>query len=274
MSEPIVKAIEHVAIAVRDADGAKQTFAALGFEPQWVEDLPSQGLRSHVLRAEGVLLELIEPAAKASAAGPLDRFLAHRGEGVHHVCLRVGSLEEAARAVQAAGMRLVDQAPTVDQQGRRVFVHPGSAHGVLIGLVEPHQAMTGSPDHPGGQRVSGAPDRGCAGQTYVIAVARAGTPLFISGLNAAQPDGTVRGDDMASQARASVGQLALILAEAGAGLANVVKITDYIVSREEYCAVADVRREFFGESLPASTGIVVKELPGGVLIEMDAVAML
>jgi methylmalonyl-CoA epimerase len=275
MSEPVVTAVEHVSIAVRDADGAKQTFAALGFEPQWVEDLPSQGLRSHVLRAEGVVLELIEPAAAAPAASSLERFLARRGEGLHHLCLRVDSLEAATRAVEAAGMRLVDQVPTVDEQGRRVFVHPDSAHGVLIGLVEPHPGKAAPPDQPAGRRVLGATDPAFAGRTYVAAVARAGTPLFISGLTAARPDGSVRGDDVATQAREIFAQLARILAEADAGPANVVKTTDYILSREGYRAVADVRREFFGEHFPAATGIVVKELLGrGVLIEMDAVAML
>jgi methylmalonyl-CoA epimerase len=275
VSEPIVKAVEHVSIAVRDAAAAKQTFAALGFEPQWVEDLPSQGLRSHVLRAEGVVLELIEPVAAAPTAGSLERFLARRGEGLHHLCLRVDSLEAATRAIEAAGMRLVDQVPTVDEQGRRVFVHPDSAHGVLIGLVEPHPGKTASLDQPGGRRVLGALDPAFAGRTYVAAVAQAGTPLFISGLTAARPDGTVQGDDVATQAREIFAQLARILTEAGAGPANVVKTTDYILSREGYRAVADVRREFFGEHFPAATGIVVKELLGrGVLMEMDAVAML
>lgn len=275
MSEPIVKAVEHVSIAVRDAQGAEQTFAALGFEPQWVEDLPSQGLRSHVLRAEEVVLELIEPAAEAPAAGSLDRFLGRRGEGIHHLCLRVDSLEQATQAVEAAGMRLVDQAPTVDEQGRRVFVHPDSAHGVLIGLVEPHPERAAPPGQPGGRRVLGTSDPAFAGKTYVAAVARAGTPLFISGLTAARPDGSVQGDDVASQARAIFAQLGRILAEAGAGPANVVKTTDYILSREGYRPVADLRREFFLEHFPAATGIVVKELLGrGVLIEMDAVAML
>jgi methylmalonyl-CoA/ethylmalonyl-CoA epimerase len=275
MSEPVVTAVEHVSIAVRDAEGAKRTFAALGFEPQWVEDLPGQGLRSHVLRAQGVVLELIEPAAAAPAAGSLERFLARRGEGLHHLCLRVNSLEEAARAVEAAGMRLVDRMPTVDEQGRRVFVHPESAHGVLIGLVEPHPGQATPPGQPGGRRVLGASDPAFAGRTYVAAVARAGTPLFISGLTAARPDGTVEGGTVAAQAREIFAQLARILAEAGAGPANVVKTTDYILSREGYRTVADVRREFFGEHFPAATGIVVKELLGrGVLIEMDAVAML
>jgi methylmalonyl-CoA/ethylmalonyl-CoA epimerase len=283
MSEPIVTAVEHVSIAVRDADGAKQTFAALGFEPQWVEDVPGQGLRSHVLRAAGVVLELIEPAAAAPAAGSLERFLARRGEGLHHLCLRVNSLEEATRAVEAAGMRLVDQVPTVDEQGRRVFVHPDSAHGVLIGLVEPHPGRlvephpgkAAPPGQPGGRLVLGASDPAFEGRTYVAAVARAGIPLFISGLTAASPDGTVEGGTVAAQAREIFARLARILAEAGAGPANVVKTTDYIVSREGYRAVAGVRREFFGEHFPAATGIVVKELLGrGVLIEMDAVAML
>ena len=275
MSEPIVTAVEHVSIAVRDADGAKQTFAALGFEPQWTEDLPGQGLRSHVLRAEGVVLELIEPAAVAPVAGSLERFLARRGEGLHHLCLRVNSLEDAIRAVEAAGMRLVDQVPTVDEQGRRVFVHPDGAHGVLIGLVEPHPGTAAPPAEQGGRRVLGASDPAFAGRTYVAAVARAGTPLFISGLTAARPDGTAEGGTVAAQAREIFAQLARILAEAGAGPANVVKTTDYIVSRDGYRAVAEVRREFFGEHFPAATGIVVKELLGrGVLIEMDAVAML
>jgi methylmalonyl-CoA/ethylmalonyl-CoA epimerase len=275
MTEPIVTAVEHVSVAVRDAEGAKQTFAALGFEPQWVEDLPGQGLRSHVLRAEGVVLELIEPAADTPVAGSLDRFLARRGEGLHHLCLRVNSLEEATRAVEAAGMRLVDRAPTVDEQGRRVFIHPESAHGVLIGLVEPHPGQPAPPGSPGGRRVLGASDPVFAGRTYVAAVARAGVPLFVSGLTAARPDGTVEGDTVAAQAREIFAQLARILAEAGAGPANVVKTTDYILSREGYRTVADVRREFFGEDFPAATGIVVRELLGrGVLIEMDAVAML
>lgn len=275
MSELIVTAVEHVSIAVRDAEAAKQTFAALGFEPQWVEGLPSQGLRSHVLRAEGAILELVEPAAAAPAASSLERFLTRHGEGLHHLCLRVNSLEEATRAVEAAGMRLVDRVPIVDDQGRRVFVHPESAHGVLIGLVEPHPVQAARPGQPGGRRVLGASDPTFAGRTYVAAVARAGIPLFISGLTAARPDGTVKGDTVAAQAREIFAQLERILAEAGAGPANVVKTTEYILSREGYRAVADVRHDFFGERFPSATGIVVKELLGrGVLIEMDAVAML
>jgi methylmalonyl-CoA epimerase len=283
LSEPIVKAVEHVSIAVRDAQDVKRTLAVLGFKPQWTEDLPGQGLRSHVLRADGVVLELVEPADQAAA---LARFLDRRGEGLHHLCLRVDSLEDAIRAVEASGMRLVSREPTTDEQGRRVFVHPDSAHGVLIGLVERHDrtgsaalapatSLAGSPVGPVGRRVFGASDPVFAGKTYVAAVAMPGTPMFVSGLTAADAAGRVQGSDVAAQARVIFAQLGRILEEAGAGPASVVKTTDYIVSREGYRAVADVRREFFGEHFPAATGVVVKELLGrGVLIEIDAMAML
>ena len=172
-------------------------------------------------------------------------------------------------------MRLVDPTPTVDQQGRRVFVHPDSTHGVLLGLVELHQQERQEPAGADGRRVLGSGDPEFADKTYVAAVVRAGVPLFISGLTAARPDGGAVGDDLASQARVIFGKLGRILAEAGAGPANVVKTPDYILSREGYRAVAGVRREFFGTDFPAATGIVVKELLGkGILMEMDAVAML
>jgi methylmalonyl-CoA/ethylmalonyl-CoA epimerase len=286
VSEPIVKAVEHVSIAVRDAREVQRTLAVLGFEPQWTEDLPGQGLRSHVLRAGEVVLELVEPDGQAVA---LSRFLDRRGEGLHHLCLRVDSVEDAIRAVEAAGMRLVSREPTTDEQGRRVFVHPDSAHGVLIGLVERHDRGGERHDRggsaalpppaplagPAGRRVVGASDPVFAGKTYVAAVAMPGTPMFVSGLTAADAAGQVQDNDVAGQARVIFSQLGRLLAEVGAGPASVVKTTDYILSREGYRAVADVRREFFGEHFPAATGIVVRELLGrGVLIEIDAVAML
>jgi methylmalonyl-CoA epimerase len=279
VSEPVVQAVEHVSIAVRDAEDVQRTLAVLGFEPQWTEDLPGQGLRSHVLRAGQAVLELVEPAGQAAA---LSRFLDRRGEGLHHLCLRVDSLEDAIRAVETAGMRLVSREPTTDEQGRRVFVHPDSAHGVLIGLVERHdRGGSGALPPPAplaapaGRHVVGASDPVFAGKTYVAAVAMPGTPMFISGLTAADASGHVQGGDVAAQARVIFAQLGRLLAEAGAGPANVVKTTDYILSRAGYRAVADVRREFFGEHFPAATGIVAKELLGrGILIEIDAVAML
>lgn len=112
--------------------------------------------------------------------------------------------------------------------------------------------------------------------TYVPAVAARGELVFTSGLNAMGPNGQVLApNDVVGQARIIYERLAELLQAAGGSLADVVKTTDYIVSRENYSATASVRREFLGPDYCAATGVVVKELLGrGVLIEIDAVAML
>lgn len=79
-------------------------------------------------------LELLEPAGPE---GPIARFLARRGPGIHHVCLRVPDLDAALARCRAAGVRLIDEAPRPGAQGRRVaFVHPTSTAGILVELSD------------------------------------------------------------------------------------------------------------------------------------------
>lgn len=127
--------LEHVGIAVDDVGAALQTFEDLGFSQQWTEDLKDQGIRSHVLEAAGVRIELLESIREDSA---LAHFLKRYGAGLHHLCLQVRSLEGSLDDANIAGFQLTGRKPTVDQRGRRVFIHPRSAHGVLVGLVELH----------------------------------------------------------------------------------------------------------------------------------------
>lgn len=112
--------------------------------------------------------------------------------------------------------------------------------------------------------------------TFVPAVAARGELLFTSGLNAVDDEGALQAPgDVVGQTRVIFQKLAAILEAAGGSLADVVKTTDYVISRENYRATADVRREFFGDNFPAATGVIVKELLGrGVLIEIDAIAIL
>jgi enamine deaminase RidA (YjgF/YER057c/UK114 family) len=112
--------------------------------------------------------------------------------------------------------------------------------------------------------------------TFVPAIAARGEVLFTSGLNAVDDHGVLQAPgDVVGQTRVVFQKLRAILEAAGGSLANVVKTTDYILSRDNYRATADVRREFFGDNFPTATGLVVKELLGrGVLIEIDAVAVL
>jgi len=114
--------------------------------------------------------------------------------------------------------------------------------------------------------------------TFAPAV-RKGNMLFISGMDAAQADPVtgklmVRGD-IVEQTRVIYAKFQAILETAGASFEDVVSTTDYIITTENYKATAEVRRQYFGESFPASVGIIVKGLlREGALIEIDAVAVL
>lgn len=114
--------------------------------------------------------------------------------------------------------------------------------------------------------------------TFAPAV-RKGNMLFISGQDASQIDpatGTpiVRGD-IAEQTKVIYEKLKTILEAAGASFEDVVWTTDYITTTENYKSTADIRRQYFGEGFPASTGIIVKSLlHKEALIEIVAVAVL
>ena len=106
-----------------------------------------------------------------------------------------------------------------------------------------------------------------------------GNILFISGQDASQIDPAngkpaIKGD-IVEQTWVIYGKLEAILEAAGASFKDVVWTTDYITTRENYKATAEVRRQYFGKNLPASTGIIVQGLVNEeALIEVDAVAIL
>jgi methylmalonyl-CoA/ethylmalonyl-CoA epimerase len=79
----------------------------------------------------------VELLAPRDADGPIAKFLARRGPGIHHVCYRVPDLDAALAACRAAGYRLIDEAPRTGAGGRRVaFVHPKATAGILLELTE------------------------------------------------------------------------------------------------------------------------------------------
>jgi len=114
--------------------------------------------------------------------------------------------------------------------------------------------------------------------TFAPAV-RKGNLLFISGMDASQADpatgkSIVRGD-IVEQTRMIYEKLKAVLQTAGASFEDVVRTTDYITTTKDYKDTAEVRRQYFKENFPASTGIIVDGLlREGALIEIDAVAVL
>ena len=124
--------LDHIGIAVRSLDSAK-IYEALGLRVDHVETVESQGVRTAFLSVGDSNLELLEPL---SADSPVGRFVAKRGEGIHHICLRVSNLDEHLARLKAKGFRLIN-APVPGAHGCRVaFLHPSAGNGVLIELSE------------------------------------------------------------------------------------------------------------------------------------------
>jgi methylmalonyl-CoA/ethylmalonyl-CoA epimerase len=125
--------LDHIGIAVRSLDSAK-IYEALGLRVDHFETVESQGVRTAFLSVGDSNLELLEPLSDDS---PVGRFVAKRGEGIHHICLRVSNLDEHLARLKAKGFRLINDAPVPGAHGCRVaFLHPSAGNGVLIELSE------------------------------------------------------------------------------------------------------------------------------------------
>lgn len=126
--------LDHLGIAVRSLEASQEFYAALGAPLQGIEVVAHERVRVAMLAVGDSRIELLEPTEEDSAVG---RFLAKRGEGLHHVALRVPDLAAAVEKLKAQGTRLVTEKIQVGAGGHRyVFVHPASTNGVLLELVE------------------------------------------------------------------------------------------------------------------------------------------
>ncbi len=127
--------IDHLGLAVRSLRDAVRFYEdALGMKVTGLEDVASEGVRVAFLPAGGPRVELLEPLDDSS---PIARHLDRRGEGIHHICFEVESIEDAVRRLKSAGATLIDPEIRSGAEGSRVaFVHPKSAHGVLVEIRE------------------------------------------------------------------------------------------------------------------------------------------
>jgi methylmalonyl-CoA epimerase len=126
--------IDHLGVAVKSLAAAKQFYSKLGMSPSEEEVVEGEQVRVVMVPAGDSRIELLEPTSEASA---IAKFLAKRGEGLHHVCLRVPDLAAVMAKLKQDGVRLVsDEIKTGAGGHRYVFVHPQSAGGVLLELVE------------------------------------------------------------------------------------------------------------------------------------------
>jgi methylmalonyl-CoA/ethylmalonyl-CoA epimerase len=129
------KGLDHVAIAVKDLDQAIALYRdVLGLELTEIEEVPEQQVRAAIFGHGMGRVELISPTVSDSGVA---RFLAKRGEGLHHICIEVDDIEAAIAAMKARGAPTIDETPKPGAGGARVaFIHPRGSHGVLVELRE------------------------------------------------------------------------------------------------------------------------------------------
>ena len=125
--------IAHIGIAVRAlGDGMSLYRDVLGLPTVPMDD--SDGARIAAVAAGPSLVEFLEPETPGS---PIDKFIAKRGPGIHHICFAVDDLDDALARCREHGVRLIDETPRVGAEGKRIaFLHPSSTSGVLIELTE------------------------------------------------------------------------------------------------------------------------------------------
>ncbi len=135
----------HVGVAVKSLREALEGYRRLGLEPDFTEEVPSQGVRVAFLRAGAIRVELLE---SLQPDGVIARFIERRGEGLHHLAFASEDIRKEMTRLRQAGFELVDAEPRRGSEGRLVaFVHPRSLHGVLLELVEEPRRRTGRPQH-------------------------------------------------------------------------------------------------------------------------------
>jgi methylmalonyl-CoA epimerase len=127
--------LDHVGIAVKDLHAALVFYRdALGLAVDAPEDVQSQRVRAHFIPVGPSSLELLEATSSDSA---IARYIEKRGPGLHHITLRVDDIAAALAQLKARGARLVDEQPRPGAEGAQVaFIHPSSAHGVLVELKQ------------------------------------------------------------------------------------------------------------------------------------------
>jgi methylmalonyl-CoA/ethylmalonyl-CoA epimerase len=127
--------LDHVGIAVSNITEALAFYRdALGLEVEATEEVTSQGVRAHFIPAGESAIELVEAT---SADSPIAKYVAKRGPGIHHITLRVDDISAALAQLKARGVRLIDETARPGAHGSQVaFIHPSSAHGVLVELKQ------------------------------------------------------------------------------------------------------------------------------------------
>ena len=127
--------VDHIGIAVEDLAAAKRLYGdVLGLRLLFEEEVPTERVRVAAYDGGGVRIELLE---STSPDGPIGKFVATRGPGIHHVCYETKDIRATIADLAAAGVKTIDTHPRPGAGGCLVaFVHPRAAGGVLVELSQ------------------------------------------------------------------------------------------------------------------------------------------
>jgi len=127
--------IDHIGIAVKSLSSAARVYENLiGLRVSGYDQVDEQGVRVAMLNIGETRIELLEPTGPDS---PIEKFMAKRGEGIHHIAVSVDDIEAELERLKASGARLIDEKPRRGAHNTKIaFIHPSSANGVLLELVQ------------------------------------------------------------------------------------------------------------------------------------------
>jgi methylmalonyl-CoA epimerase len=126
--------LEHIGIAVKNLKDAIKVYEALGLHVESIEAVEEQKVTTAFIPCGSVNLELLEAIGHE---GPVAKFIEKRGEGIHHISIRVPDLQARLDELKEKGIKLVDETPRKGAHNSKIaFIHPKAMKGVLIELCE------------------------------------------------------------------------------------------------------------------------------------------
>ncbi len=131
-----MRELDHIGIAVKNLDEAIKFYRdVLGLELVEVEEVPEEKVKIAMFKAGSVYIELLQGLSEDSA---ISKYIAKRGEGIHHIAIRVENVDALTKELKEKGVRVVYEEPKLVSGGKRKinFIHPKATHGVLLEILE------------------------------------------------------------------------------------------------------------------------------------------
>jgi len=134
-----MRELDHIGIAVKNLDEAIKFYRdVLGLELVEVEEVPEEKVKIVMFKAGSVYIELLQGLSEDSA---ISKYIAKRGEGIHHIAIRVEDVDALTKELKEKGVRVVYEEPKLVSGGKRKinFIHPKATHGVLLEILERYE---------------------------------------------------------------------------------------------------------------------------------------